>query len=314
MPLDFKKVFPSDFEKIVPLLNKFSRGGFSGNDKRELFKLHWNSGVDFCGIQVVDGENPIAYLGLIFSQRCIRGQKQIFCNLTNLVVDERYRGQKLTHRIVQYLQSLGDFSLTAITPIPSLYSMYKSNGFVELNDYRTVFWKNSFKKTTNGELLTEQSQIRKNVAGSSLDIYEDHRQFNCQMAVFKKGNQAAFIVMKKLSGQRRKFITNRLINYFDWACRKILKADMLSSPMWCLEVHYCDNYEFLLQNMGDFVVLCHSKYGAPAISIRQDLCDKFPSAYFLKNRFFHSRQMFYSKSVASEDYDTLYSEIFVLDM
>lgn len=312
--MEFKKVFPSDFEKILPLINKYSRNGLPNRSKEELFKFHWDSGVDFCGIQVVDGDNPIAYLGLIFSRRYIKGQKQTFCNLTSLVVDERYRGQKITHRIVQYLQSLGDFSLTAITPIPSLYGMYKSNGFIELNDFRVVFWNNSFKKNTEGELLTGQSQIRKGIAGNILKIYDNHQQFNCQMVVFKKGDQAAFVVMKKLSGQRRKFITNRLINYFDWTWRKIFKTDLLSSAMWCLEIHYCDNYEFLLRNIGDFVALCHNKYGAPAISVRQDFCDKFPSAYFLKNRFFHSRQMFYSKSVVPEDYDTLYSEIFVLDM
>lgn len=315
MPLEFKKVFPSDYERIVPLLEKFDSLGVQRISKKELFKVHWESGVDFCGVQVEDNGKTVAYLGLIFSKRKIKDKEKIFCNLTNLVIDESYRGQRLTHKIIQYVQSLGSFSLTAITPIPSLYSMYKANAFKDANDFRTIFWRNPFWADSGlSKLLTEEVQMKKYLSESSLSVYNDHKQFNCQMGVFKKGEQSAFVVMKGLSGQRRKFITNRAINYMDWACRKFLKTDLLSPLMNCLEVHFCDNYEFLLANMSDFVALCGKKCALSALCIRKDFCDKYPSLYAPKNNFYHSRQMFYSKDVALEDYDTLYSEVFVLDM
>lgn len=315
MGLEFKKVYPTDYERVKPLLLQYETVGEQQQQFHLLFRIHWNCSVDFCGVAVEDGGEIIAYLGVIFCDRCINNNTEVFGNLTTLIINENYRGQKLTHRIVQYLQSLGKFSLTAITPIPSLYSMYQANGFRALSDYRTVFWKNPFAGTTpQTSLITTHSEIEKHLTDVDLQIYHDHKAFNCRMWVFKKSNETAFVVLKDREGQRRKFITQRLINYFDWAMRKFFKADLLSPVMSCAEIHYCSNYDLLMQHFGAFASLAFNQPDVTAIAVRQELVEKFKPSYLFKNKFYHSRQMFYSKTVAPENYDTLYSEIFLLDM
>lgn len=315
MALEFKKVYPADYERIRPLLQHYVSGEERPDKFSLLFQFHWQCSIDFCGVVVEDEGEPIAYLGVIFSDRGIKNSLEVFGNLTTLIISEKYRGQKLTHRIIQYLQSLGTFSLTAITPIPSLYSMYKSNNFADLNDSRTVFWKSPFPfKPVKAKLITGGAEIEKHLRSGSLQIYLDHKRFNCRMWVFQKNNESAFVVMKDMKAQRRKFITQRIINYLDWGFRKFFKTDLLSPITSCSEIHYCDNYPLLMNHFNDFAALAFKHPGVKAISVRQEVAMKYKPVYWWKNQFHHSRQMFFSKSVSIENYDTLYSEIFVLDM
>lgn len=315
MALEFKKVFPSDYPQVLPLLEKFETAGALKEKFPLLFQFHWPCTIDFCGVMIVDEGKVIAYLGLVFSDRIIQGKPEIFANLTTLIIDSDYRGQKLTHRIVQYLQSLGNFSLTAITPIPSLYSMYKSNGFRDLLDHRVIFWKSPFLgKNSAFTLLSDKKEIAKNLTGESLRIFNDHQAFHCDLLLFKKGNQTAFLVLKDIKGQRRKFITNRWIGYLDWALRKFLRLDAFSKTMVCKEIHYCDNYAFLLANLKGFLALAYPLFQVSAICIKKEQVLNFKPAYGLVSEFNHSRQMFFSKSVSNLGYDGLYSELFVMDM
>lgn len=315
MALEFQKVFPSDYPQILPLLEKFETAGALKEKFPLLFQYHWPCSIDFCGVMIEDEGKVIAYLGLVFSDRLIQGKPEIFANLTTLIIDSDYRGQKLTHRIVQYLQSLGDFSLTAITPIPSLYSMYKSNGFRDLLDHRVIFWKSPFLVRNPACVLhSDPKEIAQNLTGESLRIFNDHQAFHCDLLLFKKGNESAMVVLKDIKGQRRKFITNRWISYMDWTLRKFLRLDLLSTTMVCKEIHYCDNYAFLLSEWKGFLALAYPLLQVSAICVKKEQVLRFAPTYGLSSEFNHSRQMFFSKSVSNEDYDGLYSELFVMDM
>ena len=304
-----------DYPKVLPLLEKFETAGDLKEKFPLLFQTHWPCSIDFCGVMIQDENKVIAYLGLIFSDRIIQGKSEVFANLTTLIIDSDYRGQKLTHRIVQYLQSLGDYSLTAITPIPSLYSMYKSNGFRDLQDNRVVFWKGLFgKPVVESLLLTNLDEIEKKLTGESLRIFKDHKNFNCDIWLFSKGNQSAMVILKNLKGQRRKFITNRWIGYLDWALRKFLRLDFFSKPMICKEIHYCDNYPFLMTELEVFLNLAFPVSQVVAICAKKEQVLKGRPSYSFTSEFFHSRQMFFSKTVSNLDYDGLYSELFVMDM
>ncbi|MBX2902496.1 MAG: hypothetical protein KF872_02985 [Chitinophagales bacterium] len=314
MALEFKKVYPEDYSTILPLLEKF-QSAFSDEQKRQLFKIHWKVSIDFCGVKIEDNGAVIAYLGLIFSERNFNGNTVVFCNLTSLVIDEKYRGQKLTHRIVQYLQSLGNFMLTAITPIPSLYKMYESNGFKCVSDYRTVFWKLPFYTAAPAVVTSNWQAMAHRLTTAELAIAQTHTAYNCKVLLFSVGEKSVLLVVKNRSGQRRKFITAKVIGYIDLLCRKIARFSLLDTIMVCPEIHYCSDYKFLMQHIAAFAAAFFKAYKAySCFCMRKEFTDKYQPKYFLTSSFLHSRQMFYSAELGSEDYDTLYSEIFVLDM
>lgn len=314
--MEFKKVFSSDYDFVSPLIDKFDGGSLSKEKKRLLFNSKWSSAVDFVGVMIVDKNKPIAYLGLIFSDREIDGSKQIFCNLSSLIIDPDYRGQKLSHKIIQYLQSLGNFTLTAITPIPSLYKMYESNGFQSVNDYRTAFWKHYFlKKSQSFQIFFNKDIPKQDLSTTECSILEDHLGTNCTFVLFKNKQNQAFLVLKNKIAQRRKFITNKWLNYLDYALRKSVRKGFLENVMTCPEVHYCSNYKFVLENISDFAALFfeHNKqFGS--FCLRTYFVNQYQCSYPLRSNYWHSRQLFYSKELQEKDYDTLYSEIFLLDM
>lgn len=313
--MEFKKVYSADFETVYEHLLKFDQANVSKEERKKLFIKQWNVEEDFFGIMVIDKHMVIAYLGLVFSKRNINGEEKSFCNLSGLMIDEKYRGQKLTHKIVQYLQSLGDYTLTAITPIPSLYGMYKSNGFVDLNDYRCVFWKHPFLfAKSNAELVSEAEKMESLLKGEQLQIYRDHRQFNCLHLIFRIDNCDVYLILKHSKKQRRKLITNKALNYLDWLFRKMMHIDLLSKLTDIYEIHYCSNYLLLTKNINVFAALFFRLFKAPCFCMRKDFAEKHNTNYLLSNEFFYSRQMFRSSSVSADYYDTLYSEIFVLDM
>ena len=315
MALTFHKVYPENYLMILPLLEKFETAGDLKEKFPLLFQIHWPCSIDFCGVMIQDQNKVIAYLGLIFSDRILQNKPVVCANLTTLIIDSEYRGQKLTHRLVQYLQSLGPFSLTAITPIPSLYSMYKANGFKDLEDHRIVFWKNPFSiKKSSGILLSDKDKIEPNLSEMSLRIFLDHQQFPCDILLFKKGESSAFVILKDIVGQRRKFFTNRFLGYFDWIVRKGFKLDLLSKTMVCKEIHYCDNYAFLMSELNDFLGLAFPSLDVSGICIRKEKFLLNPSYSIFQSEFFHSRQMVYSPTVPKELLDGLYSELFVMDM
>ncbi len=122
--MEIKKVYPSDFDKVYELLQRFENTSLKKEDFRKLFTLYWPCKLTALCLMMEDNGKVIAYLGVIFSDRVIDGVNHVFGNLTTLIIDPAYRGQ-LTHKIVQYLRDSGNYVLTAITPIPPLYNMYK---------------------------------------------------------------------------------------------------------------------------------------------------------------------------------------------
>ena len=313
--MEFKKIYESDFDQVIPLLRKFDTE-LGGEKSKLLFKKNWCVSIDFCGVAIADNNEIIAYLGLFFSDRIINGKSCIFCNLSSLIIDERYRGQKLSHKIIQYLQSLGDFSLTAITPIPSLYKMYSSNGFISLDDFRTILWKYPFAQSSQKfSLLSNYSEIQNYLNVNELKIFTDHKYFNCRILLFKTDNDYALLIIKNKSSQRKKFLTSKPINYINWFTLKFFEYSFLDSVMICPEVHYCSNYKFFINNIAHFSTKYFSQYPKyTCFCLRSDFAKMYQLKYPLKSNFRHSRQMFFSRSLPPESYDTLYSEIFVLDM
>lgn len=313
--MEIKRVYAEDSEKIIELFNKYDQSGSSTQDKIKLFRHYWKCSEDHFGIMLIDNEQTVAYLGLIFSNREFNGKTYKFCNLTSLIIDPAYRGQKIAYKFIQHVQSTGDYTITAITPIPALYNMYTQNGFKAVIDERKIFWRHPFfKKKDKTELLTGSHLILPHLDETNKRIYLDHKDFNCLHYIFKNDNETCYIIIKKHQAQRRKFITNRWVNYLDFGLRKFLGLSFLNAFMESYEIHYASNYNFLCENMDSFAKMFFKKHNTSSFSLRIEHFNTYNPKYLIKNNYYHSHQMYYSKDIQPEQYDTLYSEIFILDI
>ena len=310
--MKFRKVLKEDKDDILAMFNALDSSIPSHDLKKRLFTKQFHCEEDFHGILIEDNNKIIAYLGLIFVHRKIKGEIHKFCNLTSFLIDPAYRGQKLTHRIIDEVIKLGDYTITAITPIPSLYNMYESKGLKKLSDYRTVFWKTGL-RNKKWKIVTDEYLIEQNLDNENRQIYKDHSKFNCVNLVISDENEYLLITGKKYHAQLRKFKTGRIINYFDFFLRKVFKKSILDKKVDTLEIAYCSDYKSLIKNFEEILSLISDSMNVEGLILREDIIDLNSLKRYKKNRFWRARQLYLSSKLEPHLYDTLYSEIFVLD-
>lgn len=309
-----RKVLSSDENTIIELFKKFDATPVNHDDKRVLFKKQFNCDEDFFGLLIEDQDQVIAYLGLIFVHRQINNRLVKYCNLTSFLINPNYRGQKLTHKMIDEVLKLGNYTVTAITPIPSLYRMYESKGLVKLDDDRVIFWKNKKSSQNLWAILQDDKEIEKVLDAENKQVYRDHKKYNCHIIVLSNGYDSLLIVGKDYQNQLRKFKTNRWINYLDFFTRKTVCLSFLNKQVESLEVHYCSNYQILIDNFNQLLYLLCSSKPWQGIILRKDVYSLGKLKSFKQNNFFRARQLFYSTQISSNEYDTLYSEVYVLDL
>lgn len=313
--MTIRKVNTADRETIIEMFNTLDHIVSSHELKSRLFEKHFQCDEDFFGLLIEDNGKVIAYLGLIFADRIINNKQVKFCNLTSFLIDPAYRGQKLTHSIIDEVKKLGDYTITAITPIPSLYKMYESKGLVKTSDFRVVFWNTSNIKG-KWQIIKDTELISRLLNKDDLQIYLDHSKFKCICAVVSNGVESILLVGKKYKAQLRKFKTDKLINYTDLFLRKFLKKSILDKLVETIEVAYCSNYTILTNRVyfQEVLALLSNEFNVEGIVLREDIIDLNILKKNKQDRFWRARQMFFSNNIEIQEYDTLYSEIYVLDL
>jgi hypothetical protein len=311
--MTIRKVLSSDENTIIELFKKFDDTPVNHDDKRVLFNKQFNCDEDFFGLLIEDQGKVIAYLGLIFVHRTINNQLVKYCNLTSFLIDPNYRGQKLTHKMIDEVLKLGNYTITAITPIPSLYRMYESKGLVKLEDDRVIFWSNGHSQNA-WSIVQNEIEIEKILDSENKQIYLDHKKFNCEIIVLSNAKETLLLIGKEYQSKLRKFKTGRFINYLDFISRKTTGFSFLNKQVDALEIHYCSNYQSLISNFGQTLPLLCAKKNWQGIILRNDICSLENLNSFKKNNFFRARQLFYSNQISNAEYDILYSEVYVLDL
>ncbi|MFN8285113.1 MAG: GNAT family N-acetyltransferase [Chitinophagales bacterium] len=311
--MEVKKVYPPDFDKVYELLKRFENTSLQIEDFKKLFTVYWPCSVNHCGFMIEDKGKVIAYLGVLFSDRVIDGKPYVFGNLTTMIIDPAFRGQKLTHRLVQHLRDSGEYVLTAITPIPALYNMYKQSGFRDLNDFRKILWRLGT-YTKAGNYTEEPGAITAALTGEDARIYGQHAQFGGIHALFKSGGEYAHLIFKKRTSHRRKFLDLRLLNYADRALRALGLKGFLYQPMEIYELLYSSNWPLTAEHLKPIMQSFLSLHQCAGVGVPVWFWDKFSPKWFPASAYYHSRQMVYANNLPDEVIDVLYSEIFVLDL
>lgn len=313
--MEFLKVYQEDKTEVINLFERFDPDTLTRIKLEKLFEKHFESKEDYFGVKITDKGKIIAYLGLIFNDRLVNSQSHTFCNLTSLIIDPNYRGQKLVYKIIQYVQSLGNFTLTAITPIPALYKMYERNGFKPLRDERLLLYPLKEKVNSEFELIEQEEDIRPFLSGEKLKIYQAHSRFPCRLILFKGQGKSCLVLLKGQQFQKRRFVSSKWVNYLDYALRKLGGKGFLGKTCEVQEIQYASDQSFLLSNINEFAQLFFASYPEKYLDLRLEWLEGKALPYRGKSSLFHhSRQLFYSKVIQSSQYDILYSEIFVLEM
>lgn len=105
---------------------------------RRIFRPPWPSDRDLAGYALVEGDRPVAFMGLLFAERWVGSRKERFCNVTSWIATEPYRGE--SSLLALQLRSFRDHTVTNLTPTAEAGRVFGRLGFESLETHRTILW------------------------------------------------------------------------------------------------------------------------------------------------------------------------------
>ncbi|MBU2677382.1 MAG: hypothetical protein KJP16_09870 [Gammaproteobacteria bacterium] len=168
-------LFPALYEQFLigddPLSNE--------QDWRNVFDYRFENEEGYCGYAMLDGNEVIGMLGMVFSRRKIDGKVKKFCNLHTWWVREDHRGRSLA--LLRPVLKLGDYTITHFTPCDIVRAITKRMGFQDLScQLRILLPAPLARKKPSGALSLEfnTSAIEQRLAGDDKKVFLDHLPYD----------------------------------------------------------------------------------------------------------------------------------------
>ena len=276
-----RKATPDDFEYVYPLFNGFQEPRPSKEEFQQLFVPRWASDESYIGFILEENGEAIGYLGTLFSIRDINGRKEKFCNLCTWIVKEEYRSEGLP-LLFQVLRmkdvTVTNFTGNRVAAILGKFDFKVLDKTLKILLPIPVFGNEC-------ELIFDYSRIAPLLAAHDRRVFEDHREFKYPFVLLKRENEVSLICYKKVKSKR----------------------------LPVLEVHYLS---------GRDVFINHIRYVLLSLCMRTGAVGLMVGDHFLGETFLTfsinipQRQMrlFRSKTVSTEEMDTMYSELQILNL
>lgn len=217
-----ERATPSDFESVLPLLERFNNPAITREQWRTLFFPPWPCDDDLRGYVLREDERTTGFFGVIPSEREIDGRRERFANLTSWVTLPEYRNHAL--RLFQAVATLEDRTLTCMTPLTATYPFYRRFGFQDLETKLRIL----LPVPSLRALRYRARNIARHAAGAAREIFESHRSAPCKHLLIERGGRQCLVTFSRTKGRRRHFA--RVHGFTD---REVF-IDALESLRWRL--------------------------------------------------------------------------------
>jgi hypothetical protein len=277
------KAHPDDFERVYPLLQDFGISRLTKDHWLRLFTKNWDSAEAHCGYLLEQGGEVKGFLGLLFSERTIKGRLEKFCNLTSWMVKQESRPHSL--QLLLEALKLRDCTFTNFTPSTGVASILKKLGFIELQSSEQILLPVpgfSYQRTSY-RCLVDLGEIQERLSEADRKIFTDHRDLDCRHVLISDGEKYCYLILKTRSYKRLPFAR---VHYLS-------NPELFASSIDALRTNLC----WRLKVAG---LMVENRYvGGRAFSYSRNYPQQCPA-------------FFKSDSVGPGDIDTLYSEMILL--
>jgi len=276
-----RKATPDDFEYVYPLFSGFHEPRPSKEEFRQLFVPRWGSDEPHVGFIFEENGAAVGYLGTLFSLREINGRIEKFCNLYTWNIKEEYRTEGLP-LLFQVLR-MKDVTVTNFTGnrVASILTRF---GFKPMD----VTLKILLPLPTWGdgcELIFDLARIAPLLNAHDRRVFDDHRGFRYPFVLLNARDGISLLSFKKV---KRKYL-----------------------PV--LELHYLSERNIFLK---------HIRHVLPALCVRTRALGLMVGDHFLPGTSIpfsvtipqRQLRLFRSTTVSTEEMDTMYSELQVLNI
>ena len=279
-----------DFEKVWPLLDHLNNK-LPKTKWQQLFVSNFSAPYNFPGYVLEDDQEIVGFFGTIFSQRTINGRQYNFCNTSSWVVNENYRSHSLL--LLLKIHKLKNCIFTNFTPSSVVYPILKKLGYNDLSSEKLLFRPSL---ALSSKLKIQSSNFESILNEDEIQIYNDHKQYNADFLVALSNEGHCLIVLKK-----KKYTP---------AILKKIAGNVISSHLG--EIEFISNPNVFNLHFREILFKSALIFKLTGLTIYK----QFLSDSLIKKGqpFTTHRRYLYKGDIAEKSLDTLYSEIFILDI
>jgi hypothetical protein len=273
---------PGDFERVLPLLERFENPRITREHWRSLFQYPWPCPDDTRGRVVWDGGRAVGFIGVILYSRLIAGRIEEFANLTSWITLPEYRNYSLS--LFKEAVSIEGRTLLCLTPRQETLPLYFRFGFQELKRKLLVLY------PLPGVLwrcraTMDPVRIAERLEGNDREVFEHHNLPQCRHLLIHDRREYCHVVFTRTKGRRFHFA----------------------------RVHHISNPRFFLENLDGVRWRLMAGARAPLIMIDSHL---LPPGKIKASRTVEPGipTVFKSATLGPEQIDNLYTEAILLDL
>ena len=187
-----------DFDAVYPLLQKLNNTRFSREVWQRLFTNLWHQEGWSPGYVLDTGERIVGFLGGLYSDVVLKGEKQRVCNLTAWIVEDEYRSNSIM-LLMPFLRQKKT-TLTSLTSSPEAYAVYKKLGFKDLDTAcRVIYPLPSLRR--NLRLVTGEAEMLSLFSEAERELYEHHKELDVRQLVVTNGREHCYLLMTRRLGR-----------------------------------------------------------------------------------------------------------------
>ena len=276
-----RKATPEDFDYVYPLFSGFQEPRPSKEEFQQLFVPRWESDEHHVGFILEENSEAVGYLGTLFSIREINGQREKFCNLCTWIVNEEYRSEGLP-LLFQVLRmkavTVTNFTGNRVASILTKFDFKVLDKTLKILLPYPILGNDC-------ELIFDYQRIPSYLDTHDRRIFEDHRDFKYSFVLLKAKDGISLICYKKV---RRKRL-----------------------PV--LEVHYLSKREMFIKHIRHVLSSLCIRTGTVGLMLGEHFLGEvsLPFSITIPQR---QMRLFRSKTVSTEEMDTMYSELQILNI
>jgi hypothetical protein len=195
MGIEVVKVHPQDFEKVYLLLQGFRNASrLIKKDWQNQFSFPFGNIENYCGYMLLSDNEPVGFLGLIFSQRQIHGKQEKFCDLAAWIVKDEFRSNSLA--LIFPLLREKNLTITTFTASNRVVAVLKKLGFKDVEtQLQFLLPVPSFHKAPKAVFDLEQISVL--LTDESANIFRDHKHLNCWHVTLETPEGICYIMLNR---------------------------------------------------------------------------------------------------------------------
>jgi acetoacetyl-CoA synthetase len=294
MVMELREVHEDMVEAVKTFLA--DREGFrDANGWQGLFNYPWKRPAYPYGYAITEGEEMLAFVGTIFSERLIGGEKRVCCNMNTWYVLETHRNRKLGIHILKPLISRKDILITALSPGDLTVTVLGRLGFKLLDEEQIAIPiapapLPAFARSGSPLLLFDDPGIPQFLNAQDRKIFEDHSTLACKHLLIKDKHSEQYCYAVATSSPMRKL---------SWMKGRWLNLCYLSNPDF-----FADNFQFLRNPLlaRGYVALCYDSRLIPRRISRLSQIKKKARQYRWKDQSLEKVDNLYSELVTFNKY------------